>query len=81
MCKDCQRKDKIIDSLKNSVKDNYKQARLQTVEAIFADVRYPTVERKQKVIRSLVESGAELDIIRSIANDVKRTTGIHGHYR
>jgi hypothetical protein len=57
-----------------------KQARLETVKEIFTDVRYPTAEHKQNVIQSLANSEVELDLIRSIANDMKRTTGIHGHY-
>jgi hypothetical protein len=81
MCSDCQRKDKIIDSLKSSVKDGYKQGRLETVEAIFADVQYPSAYHKQQVIQDLVDSGAELDLIRSIGNDLKRTQGLHHkHY-
>jgi hypothetical protein len=57
------------------------KTRLETVKSIFEDVSYPTVEHKQKVIQSLADSETELDLIRAIANDVKRTSGIHGHYR
>lgn len=80
MCSECERKDRVIDRLKDSVLSKTKQARLETVKAIFANVRYPTAEHKQKVIQSLANSEVELDLIRGIANDVKRTTGIHTHY-
>jgi hypothetical protein len=57
-----------------------KEERLETVKAIFTDVRYPTAEHKRGVIESLSNSGIDLDLIRAIANDVKRATGVHKHY-
>ena len=62
--------------------DKTKEARLDTVKEIFTDVRYPTIEHKQRVIQSLANAEVELDLIRSIANDLKRSQGLHhGHYR
>lgn len=62
--------------------DHTKEARLQEVTNLFDGIRYPTVEHKQKVIQDLVKSGVDIELVRSIANDLKRNQGLHhGHYR
>lgn len=61
--------------------DKTKEARLETVKALFEDIRYPTVEHKQRVIDSLVKSGVDIELIQNITNDLKRTQGLdHKHY-
>jgi hypothetical protein len=61
--------------------DKTKEARLQEVTNLFDGIRYPTVEHKQKVIESLVSSGVDIELVRSITNDLKRSQGLHHeHY-
>ena len=74
MCSDCERKDRVIDGLKESV---VKQARLEQITNIFDGIRYSTNEHKKNVIDSLTNSNADIELVRSIANDLKRTQGLH----
>jgi hypothetical protein len=58
-----------------------KQARLEQITDLLIDIRYPSTEHKQKVIQDLAKSGVDIELVRSIANDLKRNQGVHGHYR
>jgi hypothetical protein len=59
-----------------------KQARLDTITALYKDIKYPTAEQKQAVIDSLVNSNLEIDFIVNLADNIKAAQGIHhGHYR
>lgn len=78
MCSDCERKDRVIEGLKDVVADKTKEGQIKT---LFEDIRYPTIEHKQRVIDSLVRSGVDIELIREITNDLKRTQGLdHKHY-
>lgn len=58
-----------------------KQARLDTIKALYKDIKYPTAEQKQVVIDSLVNSNLEIDFIVNLADNIKTVQGLHGHYR
>jgi hypothetical protein len=79
LCEDCERKDRVILGLKESV---VKHARLEQITNLLIDVRYPSIKHKQKVIENLAKSGVDIELIRDIANDLNRMQGLdHKHYR
>jgi hypothetical protein len=57
--------------------DKTKEARLEQITNIFDGIRYPSTEHKKGVIESLANSEVDIELVRSIANDLKRTQGFH----
>lgn len=74
MCDNCERKDRVIDSLKESV---LKQARLETIRELYKDTK---IKQKEKIIESMVNSNLDIEFIRDHTNAIKQAQGIHGHY-